>query len=42
MLETALLCAREPLTLHGMKKLFADVAALKANSRVELGGSGDA
>jgi segregation and condensation protein B len=24
-LETALLCAREPLTLHGMKKLFADV-----------------
>jgi segregation and condensation protein B len=23
-LETALLCAREPLTLHGMKKLFAD------------------
>jgi segregation and condensation protein B len=24
-LETALLCAREPMTLHGMKKLFADV-----------------
>jgi segregation and condensation protein B len=24
-LETALLCAREPLTLHGMKKLFVDV-----------------
>ena len=24
-LETALLCAREPLTLHGMKKLFADM-----------------
>jgi segregation and condensation protein B len=23
-LETALLCAREPLTIHGMKKLFAD------------------
>jgi segregation and condensation protein B len=26
-LETALLCAREPLTIHGMKKLFADVDA---------------
>lgn len=26
-LETALLCAREPLTLHGMKKLFADTDA---------------
>ncbi|QNA88185.1 SMC-Scp complex subunit ScpB [Massilia sp. Dwa41.01b] len=26
-LETALLCAREPMTLHGMKKLFADVDA---------------
>jgi len=26
-LETALLCAREPMTLHGMKKLFADTAA---------------
>ena len=24
-LETALLCAREPMTIHGMKKLFADV-----------------
>ncbi len=24
-LETALLCAREPLTIHGMKKLFVDV-----------------
>lgn len=24
-LETALLCAREPMSLHGMKKLFADV-----------------
>ena len=24
MLETALLCAREPMTIHGMKKLFAD------------------
>ena len=24
-LETALLCAREPMTLQGMKKLFADV-----------------
>jgi len=23
-LETALLCAREPMTIHGMKKLFAD------------------
>ena len=28
--------------LYRLKKLFADVAALKANSRVELGGSGDA
>jgi len=26
-LETALLCAREPMTLHGMKKLFADTDA---------------
>ena len=26
-LETALLCAREPLTIHGMKKLFADTDA---------------
>jgi len=26
-LETALLCAREPLTIHGMRKLFADVDA---------------
>jgi segregation and condensation protein B len=26
-LETALLCAREPLTIHGMKKLFADADA---------------
>jgi segregation and condensation protein B len=26
-LETALLCAREPMTIHGMKKLFADVDA---------------
>jgi segregation and condensation protein B len=26
-LETALLCAREPMSLHGMKKLFADVDA---------------
>jgi len=24
-LETALLCAREPMTIHGMKKLFVDV-----------------
>lgn len=24
-LETALLCAREPISIHGMKKLFADV-----------------
>jgi segregation and condensation protein B len=24
-LETALLCAREPMTIHAMKKLFADV-----------------
>jgi len=24
-LETALLCAREPMSIHGMKKLFADV-----------------
>ncbi len=24
-LETALLCAREPITIHGMKKLFVDV-----------------
>jgi segregation and condensation protein B len=30
-LETALLCAREPMSLHGMKKLFADV---DANGRV--------
>ena len=26
-LETALLCAREPLTIHGMKKLFVDTDA---------------
>lgn len=26
-LETALLCAREPLSIHGMKKLFAEVDA---------------
>ena len=26
-LETALLCAREPMTIHGMKKLFAEVDA---------------
>jgi segregation and condensation protein B len=26
-LETALLCAREPMTIHGMKRLFADVDA---------------
>ncbi len=26
-LETALLCAREPMTIQGMKKLFADVDA---------------
>jgi segregation and condensation protein B len=26
-LETALLCAREPMSIHGMKKLFADVDA---------------
>ncbi|WP_323142856.1 SMC-Scp complex subunit ScpB [Massilia phyllosphaerae] len=26
-LETALLCAREPLTIHGMKKLFAETDA---------------
>jgi segregation and condensation protein B len=26
-LETALLCAREPMTIHGMKKLFADIDA---------------
>jgi segregation and condensation protein B len=26
-LETALLCAREPMSVHGMKKLFADVDA---------------
>jgi segregation and condensation protein B len=26
-LETALLCAREPMTIHGMKKLFADMDA---------------
>ena len=24
-LETALLCAREPMSIHGMKKLFAEV-----------------
>jgi segregation and condensation protein B len=26
-LETALLCAREPMSIHGMKKLFVDVDA---------------
>ena len=26
-LETALLCAREPMSIHGMKKLFAEVDA---------------
>lgn len=26
-LETALLCAREPMTIHGMKRLFAEVDA---------------
>ncbi|CAN7539905.1 SMC-Scp complex subunit ScpB [Massilia sp. LjRoot122] len=26
-LETALLCAREPMTIHGMKKLFAEIDA---------------
>jgi segregation and condensation protein B len=35
-LETALLCAREPMTIQGMKKLFADVdgAARQAGNAV--------
>lgn len=36
-LETALLCAREPLTLHAMKKLFVDV---DDNGRPLGGGAG--
>ncbi|WP_370663926.1 SMC-Scp complex subunit ScpB [Massilia forsythiae] len=33
-LETALLCAREPMTLHGMKKLFADDAGAGLGSDI--------
>ena len=36
-LETALLCAREPMTIHGMKKLFAEV---DANGRQQGAGVG--
>jgi segregation and condensation protein B len=37
-LETALLCAREPLTIHGMKKLFADIDANGRQIGVGVGG----
>jgi segregation and condensation protein B len=35
-LETALLCAREPLSLHSMKKLFVDEAATARGAAVEM------
>jgi len=36
-LETALLCAREPMSIHGMKKLFADVDGKGEQAGVAVG-----
>lgn len=36
-LETALLCAREPMTIHAMKKLFADVDSAGRPSSAGVG-----